>query len=996
MPESVSRDAEANVELTRGWDGRYNAVVAVEEKNRKIVAAVRKCAPAVLAALWAAPFLHYGSTKRAVPDMTDAVCVAGGEIDGGAGRPALPKGRTSGIPVGRDVPVAPAAAMSASVASDAAATSAGVASGAAALPESTTTTADGRFRVAVRPAANDLVRPGGVELFDRWRRRGAADDAFRLAPPGWWFRLTDGFSDGVTIFSRGEIRPAARTPCFPPVFADRVSLLPQARWHMLGSGADESGLWHCLTPSNTLLIGWTNAALGRDPSAPTNAVAELFRDGRFTYRYADRAVEHSPVLPFDWDGDGLENAVDPDPRVAGPDAHGTNAEWHRVVCSNVFTSADADTGLQTRVGVGDGAGADGALPPGVAWREGVNPDAYYFVDVVAGRGPAPVCFTADRESRLGSPVVVALAEATNRVPLLVGVKYAVTSEVPFSVSVPAANARECVRVSWTSGLSCEIAWPLGFTFTECVSGSSRTYAVGVVPYDPGGAFDWGGATVQGGGAAVRLRASAASCGCASGEGRTLSFSCTAECPCGGGCAVAGAYALEGASFAVAGGVCRCGFDDSTPWRGDSCSCGGVGGLGCPCVVCICHGVDAGPGLSVSFGRDAVVFEEAYVDAPGVWRPRRSTRTTLSVSANGGPDGGRLALAVKGLERLAPVACGPVALPPSLELAAGETYSAEFLCEAGAESAAANDVEVEGTFVENGTGKTFTSRAALTVVRVEVRATVDPPDTSAGRLNRHRYGVCEEVRLLQFPSSPAVSWTDSTPGGVSCVGSSLYGCPLQGCENPLRASCGGASYAPRLTVVEPESVYAELLHGTSAGSVLRYGAAEGQAGGVGMLLKMYVRPLDVSFVHIEVQEVPSLTYDPHGYFRNPYFNGLFGHTTVAGAGIWREVRAGDHFWSVDEAAYRDTIPWLTADGRPTDSVECAWTDGYVYVDHPFGWRPQNRTRIGNDPDWRRPFAADAQVELMLDGLGTVGVRKLYHQVRRTTNDVVWLDWKKVVE
>ena len=214
-----------NAELTRGRDGRYNAVVAVEEKNRKIVAAVRKFAPAVLAALWAAPFIHYGSTKRAVPDMTDAVCVAGGEIDGGAGRPALPKGRTNGIPVGRDVPVAPAAAMSTSAAS-----------GAAASSEPATTTADGRFRVAVCPAANGLARPDGVELLDRWRRRGAADDAFRLAPPGWWLRLPDGFANGVIIFLRGEIRPAARTPYFPPVFADRVSLLPQARWYMLGGG----------------------------------------------------------------------------------------------------------------------------------------------------------------------------------------------------------------------------------------------------------------------------------------------------------------------------------------------------------------------------------------------------------------------------------------------------------------------------------------------------------------------------------------------------------------------------------------------------------------------------------------------------------------------------------------------------------------------------------------------------------------------------------------
>ena len=952
--------------------------------------ALRKCTLVVLVALWAVPFIHYGSTKRAVPDMTGAVCVAGGEIDGGAGRPALPKGRTNGIPVGRDVPVAPAAATSASIASDAAASS------------TPATTADGRFRVAARPATNGLARPDGVELFDRWRRRGAADDAFRLAPPGWWFCLTDGFSDGVTVFSRGEIRPNARTPYFPPVFADRVSLLPQARWHMLGAGAAESGLWHCLTPSNTLLVGWTNAALGRDPSAPTNAVAELFRDGRFTYRYADRIVEYAPVLPFDWDGDGLENAVDPDPRVAGPDAHGTDAAWYLSVCSNVFAAADADTSLQTRVGVGDGAGADGTLPPGVAWREGVNPDAYYFVDVVAERGPAPVYFTADRESRLGSPAVVALADTTNRVPLLVGVEYAVTSEVPFSVSVPAdaaaANARECVRVSWTSGLPCEISWPLGFTFTEGVSGSSRTYAVGVVPYDPGGTFDWGGAVAaQDGGGAVRARASAmsaaASCGCASGEGRTLSFSCSAGCPCGGGCAVAGAYALEGASFAVTGGTCRCGFDDPAPWRGDSCSCGGVGGLGCSCVVCTCHGADAGQGLSVSFGRDAVVFEEAYVDAPGVWWPRRSTRMTLSVSANGGPTGGRLALTAKGLERLAPVACGPLALPPSLELAAGETYSAEFLCEAGAESAAANDVEVEGTFVENGTGRTFTSRAALTVVRVEVRATVDPPDTSAGRLNRHTFGVCERIDLVQSPTSPMIVWTDVDSDVRQSGGSVRYGIPARVCENPLRAECAGTTYVPCLTVLAPQSVSAVFAEEISWESVVMYGAGMGQAGGIGMLLDLYVHPMNVSFTGIQIQEVPSFTYDASGYFLNRYFAGGFGHTGGlwgAGAGNWLDVRP-DHRFARDTAAYHALIPWLTPDGRVTDDPAYSWTHGYVYIDNPFGWRPLPPRE---DDSFCRRFATDVQDEIMLDRDGTVGVRKLCKEVMRTTNGVVKLNGVRV--
>jgi len=109
------------------------------------------------------------------------------------------------------------------------------------------------------------------------------------------------------------------------------------------------------------------------------------------------------------------------PDVAGPDAHGTNAEWYNTVCSNVLAAV-----------------ATSCDPPvELSWLEGVNSNAYYFVDVVAERGPAPIWFTGDRESRLGDPVVVARAGETNRVPLLIGVDYAVTSDTPFSVSFPA-------------------------------------------------------------------------------------------------------------------------------------------------------------------------------------------------------------------------------------------------------------------------------------------------------------------------------------------------------------------------------------------------------------------------------------------------------------------------------------------------------------------------------------------------------------------------------
>ncbi len=74
---------------------------------------------------------------------------------------------------------------------------------------------------------------------------------------------------------------------------------------------------------------------------------------------------------------------------------------------------------------------------------------------------------------------------------------------------------------------------------------------------------------------------------------------------------------------------------------------------------------------------------AYVDSPGVARPRRSTRTRLTVSAWGGTNGGTLTLASQNLGKLAPVACGPMVLPPLVTLAPYQEWSVSFLCEGAA-------------------------------------------------------------------------------------------------------------------------------------------------------------------------------------------------------------------------------------------------------------------------------------------------------------------------
>ena len=283
----------------------------------------------------------------------------------------------------------------------------------------------------------------------RWLLRGAFEDAVRIPFPNEdGFPWRGGVATALTVFACGEFRPNASTEYFPTPFADSLSLPPLGRQ----DANTPSVFWHFSTPSNSLIATWENALHGRDAVCPTNFQAEFFADGSFVYRYPDHATAYPPVLPFDYDGDGLENSVDPAPEVPGPDAHGTNAQWYNTVCSNILAAAEATNGVS------------------LAWLEGVNSNAYYFVDVVAERGPVPVRFMDASGALPDDPVVVARAGETCRVPLVNGVEYAFTSSVPFTVS-PAYDTigrtpDYTLKIEPREGGGKTVHWPIRFAYRE--------------------------------------------------------------------------------------------------------------------------------------------------------------------------------------------------------------------------------------------------------------------------------------------------------------------------------------------------------------------------------------------------------------------------------------------------------------------------------------------------------------------------------------------------
>lgn len=744
------------------------------------------------------------------------------------------------------------------------------------------------WRVVSEAPSGPLDEPPGAVTNRPLRLRGGSAWAFRVAPPGWRFPWAGGTLAGVTVLARGEARPDARTRFFPVPLPGGVSLLPEARWGLLPDGG-ASVFRHAVTEDGTLLLDWRNALRERDPDRPTDLRLALHADGSFAW-YADgRVTRYAPVLPFDWDGDGLANAVDPEPLVPDPaDAHGANAEWYRVVCSNVFEAA----GNRTQQVV--------SLPNGeaVAFRADANARAYYFVDVVAAAGPAPVSFAADRASRLGSPVLVARAGETNRVPLLVGIAYAVTSTVPVAVSSAAPGGFAEIEADGPCAYA--VRWPLGFEAAR--EGRATTFRA--VPYDPGGTFEW----TSGAGARGGARRAARSGGCPfTAGGGTVAFDCSGGCGCGG-CSVAGTYRLEGALFQLPPATCGCregDDDDDNPLGPDS-----------PPPV------PSTGGVSVSFSAKAVVFEDRHETAPGAWAERRSTQTVLAVRADGGPDGGTFTLTPRNIGKLAPEGgTGPLSLPSGGTLAPGETYSATFECSGVEASGAEGDVAVSASFTDAGSGETQGDEAKLTVVEVALRAAKTAPENPCP--NRHVYGIDETVLCLQRPSSPQVVWASSGGGIVSDSLPVAYRCPIRAERDGLTASVGSVSYCPKIEVKEPERLACTAVGYLPANPLT----------GIGMALEVCVLPRTVSFEGVLLQEVaaPANATSPEwgvhsGVFADLAYQTRWYHYATWGAGQWIEVSQGNLFGRYDESRMmRWPRPW--SNGNMTWAIPIAWKSGY---------------------------------------------------------------------
>ena len=459
------------------------------------------------------------------------------------------------------------------------------------------------------------------------------------------------------VYSYGEIQPDVETTYFPrPSPEADLSLLPEGRWGMLPHEGAESLFWHATSPSNSLILTWQNAAYDRDANCPTNLQIELFSNGTYVYRYDDHTEHHAVIYPFDLDGDGLENSVDPEPLVAGPDAHGTNPEWYNVVCSNVYAAVESESGIELSPRTGD-----------------VNTNAYYFVDVVAERGPAPIRFVADGASRLGNPVLIAQAGETNRVPLLIGAAYSVSSDVPFAVLAPPAVG---MAAPFGDPREQRVQWPVPISFTTDAGGAILPNVPEELRPRLGGTFSWTGGC------------------CMSISGEELVYACR-RCGCGG-CSAVAAFRYEGYSLFQPAVTCGCSHTGGDP-------------VETPFVTT----PDGTATLAAGFDRRHVVISDG--GSNGV---ARSTRTVLTLATWGGPNGGTLRVEPANFDRLRAVD-GVLPSPGIHSIAPNGTYSVVVTNEGAAASENLDDVRLRATFEEAGTGLRLVRNIRLTVCALSV-------------------------------------------------------------------------------------------------------------------------------------------------------------------------------------------------------------------------------------------------------------------------------------
>ena len=676
--------------------------------------------------------------------------------------------------------------------------------------------------------------------YEKWWWRGAYEDVFRLDLGDFRFPLGTNMCDHLWAYTWGM---AGARLC-------DVSNRVVATGSPMSAVPGFSQFWNAPTDNGTCLLTWQDFALGRDTNTLVSAQLELCPSGDYIARSNLVERVYRRVNPDDWDDDGIPNDADPDPYVYDGDFFGMNQE----------------------------------LP------QGANANAYCWVDVVVSNANALVTFAGDAPSALPDPCFIAKAGETNRVTVLIGKTYNVTSPMPI-VCVGKSSCE--IDVCQNSPTEMYICWPVTIESVSMRSGSS--FSMNVWPDCLGGGFTWTNV-----------------CCSLSQSGSVFTYSCGDSCICTG-CAALGLYDYENYCLPACGGSCGC---VAQPDVGD----GGE--------------EDNGPGVDVSFSRKVLFYEDEYYDeALGITVPAWSgENVVLMCSVRGGQYGGVFTLSLANMNKLNWI--GGDALPVNdVIVPPNETRSWQSIYGFAVHSDSEDDVQATATFTENISGDVMTINDTMTVVMLRAVADANWPTNKLRRV----FGVGEMASIYKTPSisTDAVA----TRGVCTNIRSRIeYRCPYDGGDDSVEVTANGSSHSMNFAIHEP-SGYSVI----SVSSNLF--ATTGQSGGFRMIFACRLLPRYVSFYkNIEIVEVACVSSDPHGYYAQPSKSHLLDHGQH-GAGTWNSVGQGN---GISDIATMEINypPWLGG-GSFTWPIPNRWRKSGSAVDGKYFCNTDQRFELDAD-------------------------------------------------
>ena len=249
----------------------------------------------------------------------------------------------------------------------------------------------------------------------------------RGAASGFGMNVVDFGAWSFPFGSNGVLR--SRLWWFPD---GRVRALPHDATDEISAGVEdalavqgESRLWWAEGEDDCRILTWEGVFAGGDTNAALNLQVVLGGGGDWFETWSnDVGRVYARLDPDDWDGDGLDNAIDALPTASDGDCFGTGVDWLNANCSGVLSASEGTNGEVV-----------------VEWHTNSNENAYYWLQFTAMQDRTRVTIECDGPSNLGDMVVIANSNQVCRVPLLIGARYHVRESPPVddvSVSDPEA------------------------------------------------------------------------------------------------------------------------------------------------------------------------------------------------------------------------------------------------------------------------------------------------------------------------------------------------------------------------------------------------------------------------------------------------------------------------------------------------------------------------------------------------------------------------------